>query len=251
MRALSLTKPAIGACWRCGHDAKRRKARRHGAAVSAVAAGGDRERLETAEAALRAQVSAVRSRRPGFEAGPVWRALHGDCVEEVERAVAPEAAGVRYSTEPAPVVGRRVRYGGLARLSLDDATRAAADRLVALHEACERLGAVRGCLAEAKRGGEDRSDATRAGLVRGAAAWRRAVAALSAERRRLGGVLVSEREVVVRVVIDGAALSRCHGGVKALSGKALACAKEMLCAGVARAVQAAGESRADGPLALA
>ena len=200
----------------------------------------DRVILDAAEAALRARVDAVRGApATGYEAGPRWRALHGDYREEVEHAGPGRAGPYRYSTDPGPVSSRRRRYGGLERLKLDPETRAAAERLIALHEAAQRLSAVRGCLAEAKRGGEDHSDATRAALVRNADKWRRAAAALGCVQQRLGGMLVSEREVVLRVAIGGAALSRCHLGAKALSGAALVAAKRLLCAGVHRGLAAA------------
>ena len=191
---------------------------------------------------MRRRVAAARDlarRTNGREVGPALRAQHGAWRDEVERAPAPVPPGVRYSTEPGREVARRRRYGAaLDRLSLPDELRRVAEEMAALAAAAERLGNLRGCLAEARRGDPDADpDAARRRVVMAAARWRRVVAALPDERVMLGGALVSERELVLRVVIAGAPLTRCHGGERKLAGACWRRGKVMLAAGLARVAE--------------
>ena len=99
------------------------------------------------EEALRAQVSAVRKRRvEAFETGSRWRTQHGHFHDDAVLEAPEQDRLTRYSSEPGRVSCVRRRYGqGWRNINLSLEARAAAERLVAMHEAHERLGKCEVC----------------------------------------------------------------------------------------------------------
>ena len=222
MRTPIIKRPAVTHCWHMT-DAGRR------------------------EAALRAQVSAVRRRKPGaFDAETPWRRQHGFAVAETEVTAAAEAAGVRYSTEPGEVVSRRWRYGeAWKRLRLEPDVRLKGDELRAWHERAQALGSVGSSLSQmiAEFDGlgpnEGDPDGTRARIVSAANKWDAAVKALSLVSHPVGGVKVTEKLILLRVLIHGVPLVASHGRQTRLGGDSLKCARRLLVSGIKRAHAAA------------
>ena len=81
-----------------------------------------------------------------------------------------------------------------------------------------------------QRSGEGDADAARARLVRMALGWRRALDWLTHQgpSRRIGGVEVTARRIVLGVLIEGVPLELCHGGAKPLRGDQKRIAREFL-----------------------
>ena len=164
------------------------------------------------------RVGAHRRHLRAFETGTPERAQHGGYYDDVEHELIKRPNGLRYSTERGPVKARRRRYGcDIDRLRIDDDLKQAARRLVDLAARAEWLGNIRSPLSRMidskprpvrdDREAPDPDDMR----IRAAMAARKldqVLGALSIRRRVIGGARLSERDVVIRVILGGVPVAK-------------------------------------------